>query len=148
MGMTVAVGQYEVEPLIVNSDQVPELAESVNYGKGEVLKEDPRYSGRLGAQPYPLGSKHVRIAQPWDLKRGFEYDVLKEPGKTAVQLAARFSAVKLLAPDCKALSRARDIAIPGVPNAPRSLRSDEFPEGLPGLIPELQEVGRSRKRDV
>ena len=63
---------------------------------------------------------------------------MKEPGTTAVQLAARFSAVKLLAPDCKTLSRARDIAIPGVPNAPRSLRSDEFPEGLPGLTPELQ----------
>ena len=46
--------------------------------------------------------------------------------------------MKLLAPDCKTLSRARDIAIPGVPNAPRSLRSDEFPEGLPGLTPELQ----------
>jgi hypothetical protein len=36
MGMTVAVGQYEAEPLIVNSDQVPKLAKSVNYGKGEV----------------------------------------------------------------------------------------------------------------
>ena len=78
MGMTVAVGQYEVEPLIVNSDQVPELAESVNYGKGEVREEEPKFSSRLWAQPYPLESKHVRIAQPWDLKRGLEHDVLKE----------------------------------------------------------------------
>ena len=55
-----------------------------------------------------------------------------------MQLAARLSAVKLLAPDCKTLSRARDIAIPGVPNPPCRLRSDEHPAGLPGLPPHLQ----------
>ena len=139
LGATVAIGQYETAALVVNSDQAEEFAESVNFSSGhreEVVEN--QYSTRQVTAPYPLGSKHVRIAQPWDLKRGLEFDVLREPGKTAVQLAARFSAVKLLAPDCKTSSRARDIAIPGVPNPPCRLRSDVHPEGLPGLPPHLQ----------
>jgi hypothetical protein len=117
LGTTVAIGQYETAALVVNADPAEEFTEAVNFSSGhreEVVES--KYSTRQTAAPYPLGSKHVRIAQPWDLKRGLEFDVLREPGRTAVQLAARFSAVKLLAPDCKTLSRARDIAIPGVPN--------------------------------
>jgi len=91
------------------------------------------FSTRDVAPPYPVGSQHCRIAQPWDLKRGVCFDVLREPGKTKVRKVVKESATTVIAPDCKTLSRARDILIPGARFQPPRLRSEEFPLGLPGL---------------
>jgi hypothetical protein len=90
-------------------------------------------SGRLDAKEYPPQAEFNRIAQPWDLKRGTQYNVLVEPGRTLVKSIARQSAVLVEAPECKTLSRARDRPIPGADRQPPRLRSDEHPEGLPGL---------------
>ena len=59
--------------------------------------------------------------------------MLVEPGKSLVKEIAAESAVVVEAPECKTLSRARDRPIPGVARQPPKLRSDEHPEGLPGL---------------
>ena len=96
------------------------------------------------APPYPVGCRHERVAQPWDVKRSPEFFVLREPGSSEYKAIARSSAVKVFAPECKTLSRALDIHIPGAARQPAKLRSEDFPLGLPDLSPHNQrrvEVG-------
>ena len=70
----------------------------------ELSDEFQIISQRLFAPRYPEGSMHLRIAQPWDLKRGAQYDVLQEPGRTLVRQIAEESAVVCEAPDCKTMT--------------------------------------------
>ena len=67
-----------------------------------VIKPPLEVSTRLSAPRYSENSRHLRIAQPWDLKRGAQYDVLVEPGRSlggksprAVQLCSRPLTAKL-----------------------------------------------------
>ena len=70
-----------------------------------VIKPPLEVSTRLSAPRYSEICRHLRIAQPWDLKRGAQYDVLVEPGRSLVREIAKSSAVVLEAPDCKTMSR-------------------------------------------
>ena len=81
-----------------------------------------------------------RVARPWDLLRG--RDVFRDRIELDSELALH--EVQHWAPNCCTFSRARDYPIPGVTNPPKPLRSESFPEGIPGVVQDLP-VAKRRK---
>ncbi len=75
--------------------------------------------------------KPCRVLEPWDIVRGSCFDVIKH--EDALDADLESATVAHFAPNCATFSGARNIPIPGVVNPPVPLRSEEFPEGLPGI---------------
>ena len=77
---------------------------------------------------------------PWDLLRG--RDVFRD--KLELGVALSFTSFAHWAPNCATFSRARERPIPGVKNAPKPVRNDAFPEGIPGVLENMSVKSRKR----
>ena len=73
----------------------------------------------------------MKVREPWDLERGDRFDVFKNAARLDREL--ELAELAHFAPNCGTFSRARERPIKGVKFPPKPLRSDSFPEGLPGL---------------
>ena len=113
----------------------------------EFMKVDPRFTC------FPLGSKpdsqpkdptplnrEIRIFPPWDILRGRDVfrdsDELKEEDQE--------STLGHYAPNCATFSRAREIPVKGVKNAPVPIRSLEHPTGIPREVEKMTRKQRKR----
>ena len=99
----------------------------------EKEKEVLASSSSVADSPKPSPSKSgvymgMRIAPPWDIKLGLQYDILNKKRKKVAKIQAGLSAAVHIAPECSTFSRVRERKIPGVHCRP--LRSVEFPEGF------------------
>ena len=83
-------------------------------------------------------SPNFSIFEPWDLLRGKDVFVSPDSLQTDIDAAD----LSHFAPNCATFSRAREIPIHGVSNAPRPIRSTEFPTGIPD---ELSRMNRKQK---
>ena len=64
------------------------------------------------------------------MRGGAAHDMLEPVHRSKAEGEAHVSCATLVAFECKTLSRARDIRIPGARRQPRKLRSDAEPEGV------------------
>ena len=102
----------------------------------------------LTVPPFPFGSSsHVvgrvetsRVGEPWDLLRGRCVFRDRETLLNAVSEAD----LSHWAPNCATFSRAREIPLPGIKNAPRPVRDEASPEGIPAELEKMS--GRARKK--
>ena len=86
--------------------------------KAKLLKRRPNHVGP--------------IKDPWDVLIDPKKNVLKHREQLCND--ARTSSVSHWGPNCATFTRAREIEMPGVPNAPKPLRSNAYPEGLPEVL--------------
>ena len=84
--------------------------------------------------------KAGKLFEPWDLLRGKDVFV----DRFVLDTTLEASDSQHWAPNCATFSRAREIPVPGVKNAPVPLRSEEFPRGIPDELDRLS--SKSRKR--
>ena len=76
----------------------------------------------------------LRVGPPTDLKIGGQkHNVLIKQGRLRSERLMRRSRTVGIAPECKTLSKARDIPIPGAKIQPKRLRSKKFVLGFPKL---------------
>ena len=68
-----------------------------------------------------------------------QHDLNSSAFRNEVEQACAEADGIMIAMHCGSFSRARERPIPGHPNAPQPLRSREWPEGLPGLAPDVQQ---------
>lgn len=102
---------------------------SATKGRGGGSKQDSKERRR---------KKVVR--EPWDLLRG--RDVFRDVSLLDQTLS--FTTMAHWAPNCATFSKARERPIPGVKNAPKPVRSESHPEGIPSALRNMST--RSRKR--
>ena len=97
-------------------------------------KENP---GDLVSPEFSTG----RVMEPWDILRG--RCIFKD--KQTLEREVGLADLSHWAPDCATFSRAREIPIKGVENAPKPLRSEEFPLGIPS---EVLQMSPKKKRKL
>ena len=102
---------------------------SATKGRGGGLKQDSKERRR---------KKVVR--EPWDLLRG--RDVFRDVSLLYQTLG--FTTMAHWAPNCATFSKARERPIPRVKNAPKPVRSESYPKGIPSALRNMST--RSRKR--
>lgn len=113
----------------------------------EFMKVDPRFTCfPLGSKPDsqpkdpPPLNREIRIFPPWDILRGRgvfrDSDELKEEDQE--------STLGHYAPNCATFSRAREIPVKGVKNAPVPIRSLEHPTGIPREVEKMTRKQRKR----
>ena len=89
--------------------------------------------------PLPL-NREIRIFPPWDILRGRDVfrdsDELKEEDQE--------STLGHFAPNCATFSRAREIPVKGIRNAPVPIRSLEHPTGIPREVEKMTRKQRKR----
>ena len=102
--------------------------------KAKLLKRRPNHVGP--------------IKDPWDVLIDPEKNVLKHREQLCND--ARTSSVSHWGPNCATFTRAREIEMPGVPKAPKPLRSNAYPEGLPEVLDQarLNVHGKNRQRVI
>ena len=89
---------------------------------------------------FPPPSLSSFVFEPWDLLRGL--DVFVDSVRLSNELENAW--LRHWAPNCATFSRAREIPIAGVPNAPRPVRSGEFPLGIPEEVQKMSKKQRAR----
>ena len=92
----------------------------------------------LGFFSHP--QKGIRIFPPWDILRG--RDVFKDQGELRAELNQ--ASAGHFAPNCATFSRAREIPVKGVKNAPVPIRSANFPTGIPSEVERMAPKQRRR----
>ena len=90
-----------------------------------------------------LGRVSQSVFEPWDLLRG--KCVFKQRGELISVLDS--ARLRHFAPNCSTFSRAREIPIPNVRNAPKPLRNEECPEGIPSELADLSSKSRKKVCD-
>ena len=93
-----------------------------------LLADMERFAKELGP-----GGAFGLVSEPWDWKRGKQFDVLQESNAARLRRRAAVTRIQHWAPDCSTFSRALEKAIEGVAanKGPRALRSRAHPEGFP-----------------
>lgn len=99
----------------------------------------PEPSSGLPFSSFGKGSEWI-VSEPWDILRG--KDVFGS--RAELETAVASSALTHWAPNCATFSRAREIPIKGVRNAPVPLRSEDFPTGIPAELSRLKRKARER----
>ena len=95
---------------------------------------------------FPVGDVSVlplacfRILEPWDLLRG--KDVFLDCNDLDVDVLE--ADLAHFAPNCATFSRAREIPIQGVANAPRPIRSIDYPQGIPEEVSNMTRKQKMR----
>ena len=82
----------------------------------------------------------MNVFPPWDLLRG--RDAFRD--RECLDREDGLAGLAHFAPNCATFSRAREIPLPGVKNAPIPLRSDQFPRGIPSELARLSPKARKR----
>ena len=101
-------------------------AAEVSHPKKDVLSENASPKGR--------------VLEPWDILRG--KCIFKH--RTDLDRDLSLSTLRHFAPNCATFSRAREIPIPGVENAPRPIGDEDHPEGIPSEIGKMN--AKSKKK--
>ena len=83
------------------------------------------------------------VLEPLDLLRGKR--VFKHRDGLNADLLK--SKLEHWAPNCSTFSRAREIPIAAVKNAPHPIRSEEFPTGIPSELNRMSPKGKTRLHD-
>ena len=92
------------------------------------------------AEPSVGSARLFKLFPPWDLLRG--RDVFRD--QSCLDREDAGSELAHFAPNCATFSKAREIPIRGVKQAPVPLRSELFPEGIPSELAGLSKKARRR----
>ena len=103
------------------------------------LKENARNSLKSKGHKPHRGSRNP-LKEPWDILRG------KCVFKNSAELKSDLldSTLSHWAPNCATFSRAREIPIRGVKSAPRPIRSESSPRGIPEEVTRMSKKARTR----
>ena len=97
--------------------------------------------------PFPLGpelsSRVHRVGEPWDLLRG--RCIFRD--RTQLNSEVDDTDLSHWAPNCATFSRAREIPLPGIKNAPKPVRSETHPEGIPSELEQMSKRARKKLAD-
>ena len=80
------------------------------------------------------------MRDPWDLLRG--RDVFRDV--SLLEKTLSFTEMAHWAPNCATFSKARERPIPGVKNAPKPVRNETHPEGIPSALSSMSVKSRKR----
>ena len=85
-----------------------------------------------------------RVGEPWDLLRG--RCVFRDRAELLSEVETCL--LSHWAPNCATFSRAREIPpLPGIKNAPKPVRDENFPEGIPAELEAMSERARKKLED-
>ena len=94
----------------------------------------------VSAPPHTHEVEMLRAGTAWDIMRGgADHDMFVPACRKKAEDEAQVSCATLIAFDCKTMSGALDVRIPGAKRQPRKLRSDAEPEGLSTLMGSVAE---------
>ena len=84
-----------------------------------------------------------RVFEPWDILRG--KCIFRD--KSSLESDLGEADLSHWAPNCATFSRAREIPIKGVINAPKPLRNESFPEGIPSEVSQMSKRSKRKLED-
>ena len=122
-----------------------QFSKAFSFGNQKLLIDGDFPNFSVSCDGSSFGVKTVaagvsRVGEPWDLLRG--RCIFRD--RLQLDLEVDNADLSHWAPNCATFSRAREIPLPGVKNAPKPVRSEESPTGIPA---ELEHMSvRSRKK--